>query len=295
MKKSKVTKTPGTASALSQRALLVNVSLSQWTARKKDLEATETVNQAHKTTNEAGSYTKKLLPGASELQAVSVIGTQIRKYFYDQTLPWMTDGSRIISAKNHMKFATEFRKMKNDFDNAVRDFEAAYPALQAKAKIALGDLYNANEYPAACEIAEKFKCEANYLPLPDVKDFRVEVSEAEKRAFVEKMKQTEAAATRDVWERLHTVVKNAAEKLAKPDAIFRDSLLENVREMTELLPALNVSEDAKLEAARRDVEKLLSGMGSADSIRNDKAKRQNAAKALKDVTDKMGAFMGPAK
>lgn len=282
------------SSSLSQRALLVNVNISQWIGRKADKKATDTVMKAHKTDATAGSYNKRLLPGAKELEAVATISTQIRKYFYEQTLPWMTDGSRIISAKNHLPFASEIKKKMNEFESAVKDFEAAYPRLQAASQKTLGGLYNAGEYPSHSEIKGKFNCEVNYLPLPDVKDFRVEVSESEKRAFVEKMKQTESAAMRSVWERLHGVVKAAAEKLSSPDAIFRDSLLENVSELCDLLPALNVSDDSKLEDARKDLQKLVGGY-SLDSLRADKSKRKEAAKKLKDVTDKMGAFMGGSK
>lgn len=282
------------ASSLSQRALLVHVNISQWTGRKTDKKATDTVIKAHKTDASAGSYTKRLLPGAKELEAVSTISTQIRKFFYENTLPWMSDGSRIISAKNHLKFSGEMRKLAAEFETAASDFEAAYPRLQNASQKILGNLYNAQEYPAHQEIRGKFKCETNYLPLPDVSDFRVEVSESEKRAFVEKIKETESAAMRSVWERLHEVVKAAAEKLASPDAIFRDSLLANVSEMCSLLPALNISEDSKLEDARKELEKLV-GVYSADSLRADKKQRKDAAKKLQDVTDKMGAFMGGKK
>lgn len=283
--------TKNKASALSQRALLVHINISQWTGRRADKQATDTVIKAHKTDSTAGGYTKRLLPGAKELEAVATIASQIRTYFYEQTLPWMTDGSRIISAKNHLKFAAEIRKMIAGFDSAVLDFEAAYPRLQAQAQKTLGGLYKGDEYPTPSEIKQKFKCEVSYLPLPDVKDFRVEVSESEKRAFVEKMKETESNAMRSVWERLHTVTRAAAEKLGAPDAIFRDSLLDNVKELCEMLPALNVSDDAKLDAAKKDIEKLINGY-SPDALRADKSKRKDAAKKLKDVTDKMGAFMG---
>lgn len=278
-------------SSLATRALLVSVKISQWTGRKTDDKATDTVTRTHKTDSEAGSYTKRLLPNAAELQEVRARATKIRKYFHDQTLPWMTDGSRIISAKNHLKFTTEIRKMTADFQRAAKDFEAAYPRLQAKAQAQLGTLYSAAEYPTHAEIKNKFKCEVNILPMPDEKDFRVEVSETEKKAFVEKMKEVEAEAMRSVWERLHGVLKTAAEKLNDPNAIFRDSLVENVTELCDLLPALNVSDDPKLDAAREDIKKLVSGH-SLDTLRTDKKARKDVAKRLKDVTDKMGAFMG---
>lgn len=286
MKKSKQTE-----SSLSTRALLVHINISQWAGRRTDKQATETVIKEHKTNLSAGSYNKRLLPNATELEAIATIASSIRKYFYEQTLPWMTDGSRIISAKNQMKFATEIRKMISEFETAVIDFESAYPRLQAAAQKTLGGLYNNGEYPSHATIKNKFKIEVNYMPLPDVKDFRVEVSEAEKKAFVDKIKETESAAMHEVWNRLHTVVKAAAEKLAEPDAIFRESLLENVRSMCDMLPALNVSDDEKLNQAKKDIEKLISGY-SSNSLREDKSKRADAAKKLKSVTDKMGAFMG---
>lgn len=278
------------SSSLSSRALLVNISISQWAGRKLDKAATQTVMSQHGAEKSAGGYTKKLLPGAKELEHVAACATAIRKFFYDQTLPWMSDGSRIISAKNHLKFSAEIRKMTATFETAVREFETAYPRLQQTAQAALGNLYNPKEYPAPSEISGKFRAETNYMPLPDVKDFRVDVSDAEKKAFVAKMREVENAAMREVWERLHGVVKNAAEKLAAPDAIFRDSLLENVTELCALLPALNIADDAKLETMRRDVEKLVNSF-SADSIRNDQDVRQDAAAKLKQAMDSMSAFV----
>jgi hypothetical protein len=290
MKKSAVSKT----SSLAAKALLVHVNISQWTGRRTDKKATATVEKTHKTSAEAGKYTKRLLPGAKELEAVGTVSSTMRKYFYENTLPWLSDGSRIISGKHHMEFSKEMRNLVAEFDKATRDFCAAYPALQAAAQKQLGSLYQVAEYPNPAEIREKFKAEFSFLPLPDVKDFRVEVSEGEKRDFQEKMKQVEVAATRSVAERLHGVVKAAVEKLSDPEAIFRDSLVANIGELCALLPALNISDDPKLEAARRDLEKFVKG-NSADSLRADKTVRKDASKVLKDVEDKMAAFMGGKK
>lgn len=282
------------SSSLSSRALLVNVNIKQWIGRRTDKKATDTVIKAHKTSEEAGKYTKKLLPGAAELQEVSAQAMCIRKYFYEQTLPWVADGSRIISAKNHLKFAAEIRKMVGEFERCTKAFESAYPKLQSKAQAQLGSLYSAADYPTHAEIKGKFKCDVRYFPVPDVDDFRVKLSEGEKKEFVEKMKETEAEAMRSVWERLHNVVQAAAKKLGSSDAIFRDSLLENITDLCDMLPALNVSEDPKLDQAREDLKKILSGY-SADGLRADKKQRSMASKKLKEMTDKMDSFMGGSK
>lgn len=277
---------------LSQRALLVSVNISQWTGRKLDRKATETANAAHKADATAGAYHKKLLPGAKELEAVALIASQTRKFYYEQTLPWMSDGTRIISAKNYLKFVAEMRKLKSQFENAVKDFAAAYPDLKKQAAAKLGDLYSADEYPE--DIEEKFNLEVSYFPLPDAKDFRVEISEAEKREFQRKMREVESQAMRDAWARLHNVVKNAAEKLSDPKAIFRDSLIENIEEMTALLPMLNVSEDANLDAATREVRELVSKLSPA-TLRENAQERDKASKALRDIERNLSPFMGGSK
>lgn len=283
-----------TSSGLSQRALLVAVNISQWTGRRLDRKATDAVNDANKAESTAGAYHKRLLPGASELQSVQTIASQARKYYYENTLPWLADGTRIISSKNYLNFTAEMRKIKGQFETAVKDFSKAYPKLKTEAARALGDLYNSEEYPDSRDIGDKFSIEVSYLPIPDIKDFRVEVSEAEKRDFQRKMKAVESAAMRECWQRLATVVKTAADRLSSPDSIFRDSLIQNIQDVASILPTLAVSDDANLEATRLEVESIVSKL-SPDTLRVNAGERTKAGKALADIEARMGAFMGAAK
>lgn len=276
---------------LSNKALLIYVSISQWTGRKLDRKATATVANAHATKGAAGNYTKKLLPGAKELDRVNQVQGLIRKFFYEQTLPWFSDGARIISSKNYLPFTAEFSKLKSQFESAVSDFIAIYPQLQASAQSSLGSLYNAADYPSADRLLRAFQCEMNVLPLPDVKDFRTEVSDAEKRAFIDKMKSVEATAMQDCWTRLHEVVQKAAARLAQPEYSVRDSLIENIAEICALLPRLNVTDNPDLESARVKVETAIAKM-KPDDLRENPKERQDAAAKLAEITRSMGAFMG---
>lgn len=276
-------------SSLSRRALLVSLNISQWTGRKIDSKATATVVLNHHTELAAGSYHKKLLPKASELDKIACVVSKTRKFFYDNTLPWMSDGTRIISAKNHLKFSTEIRKLKSEFETAVKEFSVAYPKLKIDAEKALGDLYKNAEYPVY--IDDKYSFEVSYLPMPDVKDFRIQVSELEKKEFETKLEQIEIKAMRDVWSRLHTVIKNAADKLAKPDSIFRDSLLENITELTAILPMLNISDDAELDKVSLEINTLV-GKIRPDQIRDSKKERENAALELSKIEKNLSSFMG---
>ena len=84
-----------------------------------------------------------------------------------------------------------------------------------------------------------------------------------------------------------------AEKLADPKAIFRDTMIENTRELCALLPRLNFADDPNLEAMRQEVEQSLAG-NHPDALRNDPDLRRDKAAEAKAIMDKMRAFMGGA-
>lgn len=278
-------------SQLSDKALLIYLSINQWSGRKLDKKATATVAHAHSTESEAGNYTKKLLPNAKELDRVNSIAGRIREYFYSQSLPWLSDGGRIIANSNFVSFTAEFRKMKSEFEQAVDQFLSEYPQLMAHAQKSLGGLYDPAEYPDLFQLRKKFKCEINFLPLPSAKDFRIQLSDFERKQFESKMKEVEATAMRDCWGRLFDVVENAANKLSDPKAKFRDSLIENISELCQLLPRLNVTDDPQLELQRQKVESLVKTM-KPDQLRGNAIERQDAAAKLAEITKTMGAFMG---
>lgn len=277
--------------AITNKALIVNMKISAWTGRKLDKVATNTVQTSHLTEDGAGNYTKKLLPGAEELREINRIAGAIRVFFHEQTLPWFSDGSRILSSKNYLDFTQSFRIKKSEFDSAVAVFLDKYPVLCEQARLKLGDLFRETEYPTVAGLRNAFECEIAFMPVPDVGDFRVEILDSEKDAFLNRMQEIESNAMRECWTRLYEVVSKASARLQSPEALIRDSLIQNIADICALLPKLNVSDDPDLEAMRANVETLVSGI-SAYECRESKDARNEAAAKLNDITSKMSAFMG---
>src|SRR5574343_798172 len=170
--------------SLSNKAMLVNLSISQWTGKKVDKKANETVERTHLTEGKVGLYSKRLLPNTKELDTINNLSQGMSKFFYDNTLPWFSDGSRIIKASHYMEFTNEFRTLKGKFDKAVLDFIRDYPALKEQAKRKLGDLYNESDYPSDQEIQYTFDVKVSFIPVPDVGDFHTEILESEKEEFL---------------------------------------------------------------------------------------------------------------
>lgn len=276
--------------SLSNKAMLVSLKISQWGNRKHDKRATGTVEDTYATKGKVGQYSKKLLPNALELAEVVRQAQDIRVYFYQQTLPWAHDGTRILKADNYIEFTNTLRAKRAGFERVVDEFIYAYPRLLQDAKNTLGNLFHETDYPTSASLRGAFDFELSFMPMPSVEDFRVTISDEEKAEFSNKMREVEGIAMRDCWNRLHEVVSNAANKLHSPDAVFRDSLIENITEICKLLPKLNVTDDAQLESMRQSVESLVAGI-SPDACRGNPETRSDAARKLDDITSKMSAFM----
>ena len=278
---------------LSDRALLVQLSVSQWTARKYDKKISKEVAVSHGTTTDAGRYNKSLLPMNDLLDRVHKKTTHIREKFYKNTLPWGIEGTMMLPTSNYLEFVTEFRKEKGEWEYIVRDFVDNYDSLKADAQRILGGLYVEADYPSARDIEQKFSIDMAIFPVP-ASDFRVTIASDEltriQQDVERRVAQAQQTAVRDVWNRLFEKVKHMAEKLADPKAIFRDSMVENARETCALLTRLNFTDDPNLEAMRQEVEVTL--LKHPEALRNDPDLRSDTASKAKEIMDKMSVFMG---
>jgi hypothetical protein len=278
---------------LNDRALLVQLSVSQWTARKYDKKATKEVADANGTTTAVGRYNKSLLPMNDLLDNIHKKTTHIRQRYYDNTLPWGIDGTQMLPTSNYLQFMSDFRKERDEWNILVRNFVDHYDTLKEDAKRILGGLYDPADYPSAVDIRQKFHMDMAVFPVPSA-DFRVSIASDElsriQQDVERRVKEAEQAALKDVWQRLFDRVKHMAEKLADPKAIFRDSMVENAREICAMLPRLNFSDDPNLEALRQQVEASL--IKHPEALRNDPDLRRDTAAEARAIMDKMSVFMG---
>lgn len=277
---------------LSDRALLVQLSISQWTARKFDKKVTQDVASTHGVSTNAGRYNKALLPMNDLLDRVHKKSTLIRTKFYDNTLPWGIEGTMMLPSANYLKFVTDFRKEKGEWQYLVDDFVRNYGQLKLDAQRLLNGMYNDADYPSEHEIVNKFKMDMAIFPVPAT-DFRVQIASDELTRIQQdveaRVKDAQQQAMQEVWNRLYDRVKNMAEKLADPKAIFRDTLVDNLRDQCDMLTRLNFTDDPNLEALRSEVESNL--LKHPDALRNDPDLRRDKAAEAKAIMDKMSVFM----
>lgn len=262
---------------LSNRAMLVKLSISQWTARKHDKRATATVEDTFHAT-EAGRFNKVLI-AQDAIKAVEKTANTARTLHYANTLPWSDDGYRLLPAANFPDYSAKMRECRATFEAAADDFESNYPALVADAKIRLNGLFNQADYPR--NVRDRFSLDTQISPVPMANDFRVtlrdEETQAIQREIEDRTMQATHAAHRDLYRRLAEAIGHMSVKLSEPEAIFRNSLVDNLRELCELLPRLDIIGDPELARIRAMAEaKLLTY--DPNTLREDPTVRANTAR-----------------
>jgi hypothetical protein len=282
-------------SALSERAILTTLNVSQWTARKLDRDETLAVNRKHGLAIEAARVNKNLLPKGTELQTLQQVTGMIRKDFDHHTLPWGIDGMRILKSDAYMDFAQQVNHWRDQWETARDAFLRAYPALMQEAMVSLGTMYNPSDYPHGRDLDRLFKFDVRFMPIPDKRDWRIDVGD-DQRAKLEaditaRLQEVEQDAMAEAWGRVHEVVAKTVERLSNPANIFRDSLIDNAVDLCAIMPSLNISNDPEMENVRTTIERTLAKfVGNVDALRHDAVERTAAADAMAAVMRKMAGY-----
>jgi hypothetical protein len=77
----------------------------------------------------------------------------------------------------------------------------------------------------------------------------------------------------------------------RAEGTFRDSLVENIRELVPLLESFNLTDDKALAALTKRIAKELCE-SDADVLREDEKTRKAVAKAAEDILKQANALMG---
>jgi len=274
--------------------MLVNLSIAQWSGRKLDRGVTAEVITDHKADRDAGRWNKSLVLGRA-LEGVKRAASDARTFHYNNTLPWADDGVRILPAAHFMTYADKIGAFQRIFNQAADDFEREYPRLIDDAQAGLGDMFDLGDYPSPGEVRSRFSFSVKFLPLPAGDDFRVDLSADDvariKGDIEAQLQDATTQAMKDLWRRLYDAVRHVSDKLKDGDAIFRDSLIGNVKELVAILPALNLTGDPVLSAAVVEVKDKLADL-DPQGLRDDVHDRAQAARTADEIARKMAGYCG---
>jgi len=289
-------------SNITEKAMLVSLTISQWTAVKNDRTVSREVANNHGSQEDMGKFAKSLV-AKDTLEDIRRIASAARQKHYLRTLPWKDGGDRVLSSAGYMAYAEEMREFQTEFSTAVDKFCTGYDTARDDARIKLSGLFEESDYPDTGEIRSKFGMVFEVSPLSEANDFRVNLGDAETARIKSQIEADGQArlqkAMSDVWERLAGVVSHTAARLKSyqesPDGKvknpFRDSLIGNINELLDLLPTLNLTDDVNIGQFASDIRASLTAY-SPDQLRESETLRADVASKANDILSKMSAFLG---
>jgi len=281
---------------LNTTAVLATFAGKMWNGRKFDRKTTDEITAMKHTTERAGRFNKNLMPSEPMLKQIKAHLASIRHYHYNNSLPWEWKGGQLLPSKHFMTYSKDMAEFIRQYDDLVDQFcdPTYYQEAINKARISMGDLFIASDYPHVDEVRKQFFATVDFAPLPSAGDYRVDLAATEVQRLKENYQAREEKviknATKHLYDRLHDLAAHAHERLGDPNNSFHGTLTENIKKFAELVPDLNISEDQFLNEAAKE---LRAAVGDQDikELRDDVDVRADAAEASAGIVEKIKGQM----
>lgn len=281
--------------SISSSAVLAELNISIWTANKLDKGATDSVLASNSASSGSAQVRKNLMAGSNKRKKIADYGARARLYHNQTTLPWSDKGSRLLPTSLFMEYKQNMNTIERNMNAMIQDFFDSYDDLVLDAKLHLGSLFNANDYPSINSLKDKFGFKLVFSPLPESNDFRLDIPQMDMEELASKYESAFNDrlndAMRENWDKLHKTLTHLSEKLTENEEDteskkrYHDSLITNATELCGLLTHLNITKDPKLEEARRSLELTMLGVDIED-IKEHADVRSNVKNKVDEILNK---------
>lgn len=295
---------------LQERAMLVTLTMTSWSGRKQDRDATADVLQRNNAKAGVAKVMKNLID-RSWIKPIAELTTEAREQHYALTTPWDDKGRRLLPVSAYERYKTRLTKILGKRETAVASFAKNWDKARQQARKDLGTLFDEDEYPTAQEVQAQIKGDFSFEPLPDGGHFIAALSDAEQVKVRENIQQNIKArvdgAVTSLYTRLGAAVTLVANRVRDAGQVEGDdktrrlhaSLLDTLREVAEVVPTLNFTDDPKLEKLAKAALKTIEGV-QADVLRPksktfDREVRDRVSDGLDDLKQQFAGYFPGAQ
>jgi hypothetical protein len=234
-----------------EQMLLVNVHVKLWGAERTDREQSQRLMKHVKANPEAGKVVKSLVDHAKYIKPLEKFRTSFKSMLYELTMPW-SYGVRVVSVEGYEILKERFEKYSMLFGAAIEHFiDSQYDEAKEEAAIeieGLGEMFKEGDYPTKEQLRSKFTAELIILPIST--QITMAVPEGLKEEIEATVKKDYEARTTEALNKLVNKIDKAlsdfAHKIPEAPAKWRDSTVQNLKDILEIAPALNVTGDERI-------------------------------------------------
>ena len=284
---------------LDEKAVLISVKRNMYSPYKLDQEESKQYG--------AGNVNKHLFEGRNNRVKETISKfTEVYTYVKDNTVPWTT-GVDMLNIDHYLEFTSGLRQRVSEADRAVDTLclsweDEVKDDLARLGEIALAkgkpNLANADDYPDVDELRSKFGIHIRYMPVPTTGDFRVGISDDDKASLQQQLDDAEVNANKHVIKSMIEPMQRAIAKLSVPigsdGSVFRDTLVDNLVEVTERMNKINLSDDVVIQDSINELRNLVSTYANPmgkDLLRSNQTAREKVVAKIDGLVTQMAGIV----
>lgn len=261
---------------------LATITLRVFDPKRSDKTATTAAIEQTRADTTSGRFVKNIVR-PEMLKPINTLMNEVRSYHYNVTVPWGATGLRKLHVDMLDDYFARMRQHRDKLNVLVDAFCKDYAANREEEKVRLAGMFNPMDYPPVENVRNSFEI---YVDIPSIPS-DVVVSPEIAKELEEQGKRLEQEAHAEVTKRVSTVLQAMVKKLSDQKAIFRDSLVGNVKDLVDVLPSLNVLGDATIDDVCKEMKEKLATL-DPDELRDNPVARMDAAETAKATLAKLG-------
>ena len=291
-------------SALVTNAMLVRLQVNNWSAKITDDKASQIIAKETGASIDAGNYRKNLL-SSEYLQEINSLGATARRRHDRLTLAWESGSSRLLPIGVYEQYRREIDEYIDLRIDARERLIGRYEEAIEVARTELNDLFREEDYPEAATLRERITMQYHFWPVPTTASFMATIADEDRRQIVAdiegQIEERIGASIRKLLQQIGSAVGHCLDRLdmAEEDCKsgLRTGLIENLREIVELTPKLNFTNDPVLDALCEELRDLVGGV-QIDSLRIhqssfDKTVYDQFRGGLEGLEERYAGYFGP--
>ena len=281
------------APSIASSALIVNLSRSVPDLVKNDPEAAKALARIKNADVGAVTARKSLIdsPALKDLQRLS---REIYQWHIKNTVPWGDLGQRLVANAALIDYKNTMNKFEIQFEALANKVVFEYPACCGRAQNRLGDLFDPALFPSVEELRRKMSLRVTYEPIADPSNFIVQIgdqaAEEMKRQYNEVLSNRMEGISNYIYEKLREPLTNLVKRIdyEADDAPtgFRNTIVDNVMQIVELMGTCNFNNDLKIDRLERELRNALKGV-TPDALREDSGLRRHTKQEVQKIIDQL--------
>lgn len=276
------------------KTMLVKLEKHQLSTSITDKAVSAEVRNRKGVSKSSGSWKKKLF--ATGYEDVRKTLNEVNKYHKTITVPYDDDGFAMLKASLYEEYKDRMDAFAIQLDGAVDEFIVNMDTIIESDRGALGDTFDASDYPSEADVRESISVSYKFQSLPNLEG--VVINSYSMKELIEQNEERlkavmESAASKPV-ELIVDLVEKIKSTLGDPDKIFRNTLVGNLTEALEGAENLNLTGSSDVSDAIAEAKKLLGVIGEdLDALRKDKEFRSDVANQAATASDRISKIAAP--